>query len=83
MGVIVIIAIWVVVQVSDVLKCRIGGLVVSVAALGFGVQPLVQDLLVGFLIIVEKQYGFGDLVALTVNGAADEARGTVKDVTLP
>ena len=32
------------------------------AALGFGAQRLVQDLLAGFFIITEKQYGFGDLV---------------------
>src|SRR6185369_6445579 len=32
-------------------------------------------------IITEKQYGFGDLVALTVTGGGD-AQGTVEDVTL-
>jgi moderate conductance mechanosensitive channel len=51
------------------------------AALGFGAQRVVQDLLSGFFIITEKQYGFGDLVVLTVSGAT-EARGTVEDVTL-
>ena len=63
-----------------------GGLVAPAtvvgAALGFGAQQVVQDLLAGFFIIVEKQYGFGDLVALTVAGIAAEARGTVEDVTL-
>jgi small conductance mechanosensitive channel len=42
----------------------------------------VQDLLSGFFIITEKQYGFGDLVALTVAGIALPAEGTVEDVTL-
>ena len=51
------------------------------AALGFGAQRIVQDLLSGFFVITEKQYGFGDLVAVTVNGGG-EARGTVEDVTL-
>ena len=51
------------------------------AALGFGAQRIVQDLLSGFFLITEKQYGFGDLVALTVT-AGGEARGTVEDVTL-
>ena len=51
------------------------------AALGFGAQRIVQDLLSGFFIITEKQYGFGDLVALTVTGGGD-AQGTVEDVTL-
>jgi small-conductance mechanosensitive channel len=51
------------------------------AALGFGAQRVVQDLLGGFFVITEKQYGWGDLVVLTVTGAT-EARGTVEDVTL-
>jgi moderate conductance mechanosensitive channel len=51
------------------------------AALGFGAQRVVQDLLGGFFVITEKQYGLGDLVVLTVTGAT-EARGTVEDVTL-
>jgi small conductance mechanosensitive channel len=51
------------------------------AAFGFGAQRVVQDLLSGFFIITERQYGFGDLVVLTVSGAT-EARGTVEDVTL-
>ena len=52
------------------------------AALGFGAQRIVQDLLAGFFVITEKQYGFGDLVALTVAGIAAPAEGTVEDVTL-
>jgi moderate conductance mechanosensitive channel len=83
---IVIIAIWVMVQIGDVLQFSLGGLVAPAAvlgaALGFGAQQLVKDLLSGFFIIVEKQYGFGDLVALTVSGVAAEARGTVENVTL-
>lgn len=51
------------------------------AALGFGAQRIVQDLLSGFFIITEKQYGFGDLVQLTL-GSANDAMGTVEDVTL-
>ena len=83
---IVIIAIWVIVQIGDVLQFSVGGLIAPAtvlgAALGVGAQQLVKDLVSGFFIIVEKQYGFGDLVALTVSGAADEARGTVENVTL-
>ncbi|HEY1442233.1 MAG TPA: mechanosensitive ion channel family protein [Mycobacterium sp.] len=83
---IVIIAIWVIVQIGGVLQFSVGGLVAPAtvlgAALGFGAQRVVQDLLAGFFIIVEKQYGFGDLVSLTVGGIAAEARGTVEDVTL-
>ena len=73
-------------QITDVLAIPIGSLVAPAAvigaALGFGAQRLVQDLLSGFFIITEKQYGFGDLVALTVSGIALPAEGTVEDVTL-
>ncbi|OBK14380.1 mechanosensitive ion channel family protein [Mycobacterium asiaticum] len=83
---IVLISIVVIMQISDVLQFSVGGLVAPAtvvgAALGFGAQQLVKDLLSGFFIIVERQYGFGDLVALTVTGVAAEARGTVENVTL-
>src|SRR3954468_21562969 len=72
--------------VATILAIPIGSLVAPAAvlgsALGFGAQRVVQDLLSGFFIITEKQYGFGDLVALTVAGIALPAEGTVEDVTL-
>ncbi len=52
------------------------------AALGFGAQRIVQDLLSGFFIITEKQYGFGDVVELTIVGSVATAEGAVEDVTL-
>jgi small conductance mechanosensitive channel len=54
---------------------------VAAVALGFGAQRIVQDLLAGFFIITERQYGFGDLVRLTVPSVPG-ATGTVEDVTL-
>ena len=82
---IVIIAIWVMMQIADVLQFSVGGLVAPAtvlgAAFGFGAQQVVRDLLAGFFIIVEKQYGFGDLVTLTIVSTA-EASGTVENVTL-
>jgi small-conductance mechanosensitive channel len=54
---------------------------VVAVALGFGAQRIVQDLLAGFFIITERQYGFGDLVRLSVPSVAG-AIGTVEDVTL-
>jgi small conductance mechanosensitive channel len=82
---IVLIAIWGMVQIADVLSFSIKGLVAPAtvigAALGFGAQQVVRDLLSGFFIIVEKQYGFGDLVTLTVVSST-EASGTVENVTL-
>jgi small conductance mechanosensitive channel len=50
--------------------------------LGFGAQTVVGDLLAGFLIVSERQYGYGDLVEIkTVVGTA-VVTGTVEDVTL-
>jgi small-conductance mechanosensitive channel len=54
---------------------------VAAVALGFGAQRIVQDLLAGFFIITERQYGFGDLVRLSVPSVASSL-GTVEDVTL-
>lgn len=50
-------------------------------ALGFGAQRIVQDILAGFFIVTERQYGFGDVIRVTVPGAPP-MNGTVEDVTL-
>jgi small-conductance mechanosensitive channel len=50
--------------------------------LGFGAQRVVGDVLAGFFIITERQYGFGDVVSISVTGAGDPATGTIEDVTL-
>ncbi len=55
---------------------------VAGVALGFGAQRIVQDILAGFFIITERQYGFGDLIRLSVTGLSNPATGTVEDVTL-
>ena len=74
------------VEITDILAIPVGSLVAPAAvigaALGFGGQRLVQDLLSGFFIITEKQYGFGDLVQLSLPAVTDDAMGTVEDVTL-
>jgi small conductance mechanosensitive channel len=54
---------------------------VVAVALGFGAQRIVQDILAGFFIITERQYGFGDLVRLGVPSVSSPM-GTVEDVTL-
>jgi small-conductance mechanosensitive channel len=73
------------VDIANQLGLPVGSLVAPAAvlgaALGFGAQRIVQDLLSGFFIITEKQYGFGDLVELSVT-AGGAAAGTVEDVTL-
>ena len=52
------------------------------AALGFGLQRFVQDLGAGFFITGERQYGFGDVVRISVTGVPEPAVGTVEEVTL-
>jgi small conductance mechanosensitive channel len=73
------------VDVAKQLGLPVGSLVAPAAvlgaALGFGAQRIVQDLLSGFFLITEKQYGFGDLVELSVT-AGGAAVGTVEEVTL-
>src|ERR687894_779837 len=64
----------------------IGGLVAPATVLGvglgFGAQRIVGDVLAGFFIITERQYGFGDVVSISVTGAPEPATGTIEDVTL-
>jgi small conductance mechanosensitive channel len=55
---------------------------VAGVALGFGAQRVVQDLLAGFFMIAERQYGFGDLVRMSVIGVPTPVLGTVEDVSL-
>lgn len=51
-------------------------------ALGFGAQRIVQDVLSGFFMVAERQYGFGDLVRLNVQSVAQPVTGTVEEMTL-
>jgi small-conductance mechanosensitive channel len=74
------------VQVIKRLGFPLSGLVAPAAvvgvALGFGAQRVVQDILAGFFIITERQYGFGDVVRISALGATTGVTGTVEDVTL-
>lgn len=51
-------------------------------AVGFGAQRVVEDLLAGFFLIAERQYGFGDLVRISAPGTTTGVTGTVEEVTL-
>ena len=54
----------------------IAGLGIAGVALGFGAQSLVKDCIAGLFMLLEDQYGIGDVVDL------DEARGTVEKISL-
>jgi len=74
------------VQIAARLGVQTSSLVAPAAvvgvALGFGAQRLVQDLLAGFFIIAERQYGFGDLISIAGPWVSEGVIGTVEDVTL-
>ena len=55
---------------------------VAGVALGFGAQRIVQDILAGFFLITEHQYGFGDVIRLSIPGTGEPIQGTVVDVSL-
>jgi len=54
----------------------------AAAALGFGAQQLVQDLLAGFFLISERQFGVGDTVRMSLPGQEAGVSGTVEELTL-
>jgi small conductance mechanosensitive channel len=51
-------------------------------ALGFGAQQIVADVLAGFFILSERQFGVGDVVQLSQPGMTTGVRGTVEELTL-
>jgi len=53
-------------------------------AFGFGAQTLVRDFLSGFFMLVEDQYGVGDVIDVggTVGGTSGGVSGTVEGVSL-
>ncbi len=55
----------------------LAGAGIAGVAIGFGAQSLVKDVLSGMFILLEDQYGVGDVVTLT-----DGAAGTVEDLTV-
>lgn len=54
----------------------IAGAGIAGVAIGFGAQSLVKDFLSGIFMLIEDQYGVGDIID------AGEANGTVEEVTL-
>jgi small-conductance mechanosensitive channel len=85
---VVIVLIWSVTAVLVLDRCGVpmSGLVAPAAAigvaLGFGAQRLVQDLFAGLFVIIERQYGFGDVVRISALGSESGVTGTVEEVTL-
>jgi len=55
---------------------------VAGVALGFGAQQMVGDLLAGFFLFAEHQFGFGDVIRLSMPGQPVGITGTVEELTL-
>ena len=55
---------------------------VAGVALGFGAQRIVQDLLAGFFLVSEDQYGVGDVVQVSPPGTSTGITGTVETISL-
>ncbi|HET6793456.1 MAG TPA: mechanosensitive ion channel family protein [Acidimicrobiales bacterium] len=55
---------------------------VAGVAVGFGAQRVVQDLLAGFFLVTERQYGYGDVIRVSAPGTVEGVTGTVEEVTL-
>jgi moderate conductance mechanosensitive channel len=60
----------------------LAGAGIAGVALGFGAQNLVQDFLGGLFIILEDQYGIGDIVDLRDSMGSPGAGGTVEAISL-
>lgn len=51
-------------------------------AFGLGAQRLVADLLSGFFMIAERQFGFGDEIRIAAPGSVTGVTGVVEEITL-
>jgi small conductance mechanosensitive channel len=51
-------------------------------AIGFGAQQMVADLLAGFFLFSERQFGVGDVIRLAQPGTTTGISGTVEELTL-
>jgi len=79
-GVSIIVLVWVVLQTLDTLGFNVAPFIASAGiagvALGFGAQNLVRDFISGMFMLLEDQYGVGDVVDV------GDAVGTVESVGL-
>ena len=73
--------VWAVIAILDVVGINVGPLIASAGivgvALGFGAQSLVQDFLSGIFMLIEDQYGIGDVVDL-----GDGTMGEIEEISL-
>lgn len=86
LGTAVVVVIWVLalMLVLGELRINLAPLLASAGvagvALGFGAQSLVKDTLSGFFILLENQFGVGDVIE--IQSSASPVTGKVEDLTL-
>lgn len=81
-GIYVVAALSIVQTLGGSLSAIIPAATVAGVALGFGAQRIVQDLLAGFFLFAERQYGYGDLIRLEALGVSNPVIGTVEEISL-
>lgn len=69
-------------QLGVPLTSMIAPATVAGVAVGFGAQQMVGDLLAGFFLFAEHQFGVGDLVRLSTPGQLTGITGIVEELTL-
>lgn len=69
-------------QIGVPLTSLVAPATVAGVAIGFGAQQMVGDLLAGFFLFAERQFGIGDLVRLSTPGQVTGITGTVEELTL-
>jgi small conductance mechanosensitive channel len=85
---VVSITIWAIalLTVLEILGINLGPLIagagIAGVALGFGAQSLVKDFLSGMFMLMEDQFGVGDVIDTGVAGGSSTVTGTVEGVSL-
>ena len=78
----IVVALLVIKQLGIPLTTLVAPATVAGVALGFGAQQVVGDLLAGFFLFSERQFGIGDLIRLSQPGSTAGVTGTVEELTL-
>jgi len=78
----IVAALLVIKQLGIPLTTLVAPATVAGVALGFGAQQVVGDLLAGFFLFSERQFGIGDLIRLSQPGSTSGVTGTVEELTL-
>ncbi len=78
----IVAALLVIKQLGIPLTTLVAPATVAGVALGFGAQQVVGDLLAGFFLFSERQFGIGDLIRLSQPGSTTGVTGTVEELTL-